>query len=361
MLLMRDSIRRLINHELNQYAYNVQQLTSRGQAAVFQVEMTNHCPMTCVMCPRTYAMTRGRGFMDEALYQRIISSITGSTPLLILHHFGESLLHPKLGSFIRYASDHSIKTYLSVNPALLDETRARALVDNGLYELAVSVDGVTDETFIAIRGPAAGSVALAEQRVRWLLEYRDAVGARIPRVCVQLVRQRRNLHEVHAWLDKWQQVPGVDKVCVKEYCLWDGRGERISSQRPDAEVASERGKPIVCEKPWTSVAILWDGRVVPCCFDYDGLCVLGDLRHESLQDIWNGDRMQSLRRYHRDRHLQQMRLCAECVDREGYPVRKWYYPLNRWFAAERPLAGEWKQPQHFLANEDAVICRAVSE
>ena len=43
-----------------------------------------------------------------------------------------------------------------------------------------------------------------------------------------------------------------------------------------------------CPTLWTNLSILWDGRVVPCCFDIDAEYVAGDLQKNALEEIWKG-------------------------------------------------------------------------
>lgn len=334
-------VRRAIGRERNQWAYNRQRLDPPCPPIVFQVELTNHCPMRCEMCPRTNRMTRPLGYMDKAMYVRVIEQAAETTSKIFLHHFGDSLVHPDIGEFIRYAASRNVSTYLSANPVLLTSPRIRALVDNGLDELVLSLDGVTSETSTRVRGKAAANVELAEKRVKALLEYRRAVDASKPYVIMQMVRQRQNLHETDAWLAKWRAVEGIDRVKVKSYITWDGRDDAIERLRPDPRRAS---RPVVCDKPWTSVTVLWDGTVVPCCFDFDGLMSLGELGRESLDKIWRGERARRLRRAHRDDDLAEIALCARCKDKEGYPVRKWYYPANRLALRRGPLGDEWIDP-----------------
>jgi len=328
-------LRRVLNDELNQWSYNRQALATLGEPVVFQIELTNHCPMACVMCPRTKSMTRPLGYMDEALFQRIIREMSAYTSKVFLHHFGDSLVHPGLGPFIRYARDHGVKSYLSTNPALLTESRSKELVDSGLHELVLSLDGLTPDTSAAVRGKAARNVLDAERKIAWLVEYRHERQAKRPYLIMQFVRQQMNQHETREWLAKWTAAPGIDAVKVKSYVAWDGQDARINALRISTSASPDA---VVCDKPWTSVTILWDGRVVPCCFDYDGKCLLGDLREASLREIWRGARMQALRRAHRDGALCGVDLCARCTDKEGYPVGKWYYPLNRLFLCRTPLA-----------------------
>lgn len=330
----RCSVKRFINRELNQIAYNAQMLDLLGVPEVFQVELTNRCPMTCVMCPRTNGMTRTLGHMDTPLFHHVIRQLVPFTDKIFLHHFGDSLVHPELGAFIRHASSEGLATYLSTNPILLTERRVREIVDGGLHELVISLDGVTAEMSAAMRGEAARDVVEAERRILRLLEYRRSRRTKFPHVILQFVSTKINQHETDAWLRKWTAVEGVDMVKVKSFVSWDGRDERINALRVDAE---PRTAGLVCDKPWTSVTVLWDGRVVPCCFDHDATNVLGDLRHQSLREICAGEPMRELRRAHRDRSLAGVKLCAHCVDKEGYPVKRWIYPLNRWFLRSEPL------------------------
>jgi MoaA/NifB/PqqE/SkfB family radical SAM enzyme len=50
-----------------------------------------------------------------------------------------------------------------------------------------------------------------------------------------------------------------------------------------------------CSWPWTTAVLLCDGRVVCGCADPYGKRVLGDARRTSLSEIWNGERIVSLR------------------------------------------------------------------
>jgi hypothetical protein len=58
---------------------------------------------------------------------------------------------------------------------------------------------------------------------------------------------------------------------------------------PQKEIVS------VCYSPWTSMSVLWDGRVVTCCMDSNGVQVLGDLNSQSVQEVWNGPALSGLR------------------------------------------------------------------
>ncbi len=331
-----DTFAKWVNAEVLQFYYNWQRIEPGGYPVVFQIELTNHCPMTCEMCPRTNQMTRPLGFMEFDVFKKIIDEARYSTRSVLLHHFGDSLLHPDIARILNYASQSGVKGFLSANPILLTDHRIASLVDSGLEELVLSLDGVTAATNERVRGRAAGNLELAESRLRKLLDYKAEAGRSRPRVILQIVEQGENRHEVNDWLRKWKNWPGIDRVKVKRYVAWDNTNERIKSLR----VHEIQPPDFVCDKPWTSLTVLWDGRVVPCCFDYDGKQVLGNVNNQSLREIWNSENLRRFRGAHASHSLSGIPLCAKCVDKEGYPTRKLYYPLNRIISSRNPLGEE---------------------
>src|SRR6185369_15970913 len=113
---------------------------------VHQIEPTNHCPYSCLMCPRSRHMTRPLGFMEMAVFRKVIDEIASfSEPVrsreIELFHFGESLLHPQLHEMVEYATERGLKTALSVNAPELTPERAERLLAARPARLIVSLDG----------------------------------------------------------------------------------------------------------------------------------------------------------------------------------------------------------------------------
>jgi radical SAM protein with 4Fe4S-binding SPASM domain len=49
---------------------------------------------------------------------------------------------------------------------------------------------------------------------------------------------------------------------------------------------------------WLTFTVLWDGRVSLCCADFDGHQILGDLRTQTIAEIWNSPPYRAARRLH---------------------------------------------------------------
>jgi radical SAM protein with 4Fe4S-binding SPASM domain len=93
--------------------------------------------------------------------------------------------------------------------------------------------------------------------------------------------------------DNQQEVEMFKKIWGKnaifgEFKNWGG------ARHDKLEKTGER-KP--CWALLNTMSVLWDGRVVPCCMDYDGKLILGDVNKNTLTEIWH--QSQWLRKQHR--------------------------------------------------------------
>jgi len=278
---------------------------------VDQIELTNICPMRCGFCPRGIPgrITRPTGFIERALFERLLAQVHPEQARwrpLELHHLGESLLHPELPALVAAATEHGLPTEMSVNPSHLAPELARAILDAGLRRLVISLDGVDGDTLAAIRGPAA-RFDRAERNLEAVLAHAAGMAAP-PAIVIQMIDLARNRHQHASFLARWGALglPFV-RAYVKD----------LDGPDPETGLPSARPTRYLCSYPWRSVVVLWDGRVVPCCRDDDARLVLGDLRTQTLTEIWHGPAAQALRALHRSAEAPAGHLCTGCAWRRG--------------------------------------------
>lgn len=286
-------------------------------AAIFNIETTNHCPMRCVMCPRTTKMTRPLGHMDFELFKKIVDQAKTYTHYVQLHHFGDPLMHPEQEKFIDYCEENGITTRMSINPLLLTEERSKKLLDSQLAELYISLDGGDNESYRAIRGRAA-DYDKAVVNIRRFVEMKVARGSKRPYVLIGMVLMKSTEQNV-AFFEKMWDVPGVDERVIKQFSSFGGNEDiaELGTEKSKQQLFSSKKYP--CYKPWKNFTITWDGKVVPCCYDYNKQYVIGDVREESLDEIWNNARMQALRRQHVTGNFEENVLCGSCLEKHGCP------------------------------------------
>ena len=142
--------------------YRLYPLIVRSPYLLHAIELTNHCPMSCIMCPRPRHMTRTLGFMDMKLFKSVIDQFVADNPDIVvpgkgwqgtcLHHFGESLLHPTFDEAIAYAQGKGLDVCISFNPVMLTPEKAHRLFKAKPAVLFAMVDGFDETSFAKIPG-----------------------------------------------------------------------------------------------------------------------------------------------------------------------------------------------------------------
>lgn len=310
----------LKNEIIKSISYALKLEKNLGKPTIQQIESTNACMMTCIMCPRKH-MKRNIGFMDFELFKKIIDQARWNEEIW-LHHFGDPLLHPKIIDMINYAAGKGIKPKISVNPNLLNKAMSNKLLNSKLHTLMISLDGIDNETYSYFRGKNA-KYDMAEKNIMDLLNHKKNNGSKM-KIIISMILMKNNYNQKEEFKKKWKAL-GADEVSIKKFITWDGSYEEINA------LGSENFKKIknrsYCSEPWIKITVTWDGKVVPCCYDYDNLYILGDLKRESLEDIWNGQKIKILRKSIKENNLKKIPLCKNCNDQMNTSLFR-YNPLK---------------------------------
>jgi hypothetical protein len=242
------------------------------------------------MCPRE-TLTRKRGFMDFGLFEKIIREVSSvsRTPTVHLHGFGEPLLDESLPERIRLAKTCGIKhTYLVTNASLLFPETSRKIINAGLDTMKISFYGTDEESYRATMRPLDFKVAL--HNIREFVRIRKELKKRTPKLILQYLPPEANEAKTEEFQSLWRSV--LDKSvgdCLNRSYLHNYGGGRTYN-RVGERILS------VCFYPWTALSVLYDGRAVTCCMDYNGVQGVGDLNSQSVIEIWNGPVLSAIRR-----------------------------------------------------------------
>lgn len=270
------------------------------------IENTNACNAECIMCPRE-KMDRRIGIMDMKLYERLVKECAGRWQLreFHLHGFGESLVDKSLHDRIALAKDHGMRnTYIVTTGSLMDEEVSRRLVLSGLDKIKISFYGATKESYEAIHFRLSFEEAL--KNVRGLFRVRDELGALNPQIIIQFLPMKENEGERELFSAMWK--PFIDKT--RGDCLTGFELHNYTDGRAYNEVRKDNRRS--CPLPFTTMHILWNGDVVPCCFDYNGNAVLTNVRERSVEEAWNDLVLQRLRQAHKLLELSEFPICDDC-------------------------------------------------
>jgi radical SAM protein with 4Fe4S-binding SPASM domain len=312
---------------------------------LLQVEITGACNLRCHMCLVRYRppLDRVRSSMS---FERVAALVDANHALerLVLQGLGEPLLAPDLVDIVAYASERGIRVAFNTNGTLLSPARGRALIEAGLAELSVSLDGATAATYEAIR-----SGANFDRVVRNLRSFRSlqrGLDAANPDVSIVFVAMRRNIAELPALVRLAADVdvstvrvqnlshsfddcdPAGTYADIRSFAEAEaltGVADAVKAATIFAEAADvarrlgiglrlpklETSREPGCTWPWDGAYVTWDGTVQPCCMVMGSDRVaLGELTDQPFERIWNGVGYQQFRR--RLRSADPPEICRGC-------------------------------------------------
>jgi radical SAM protein with 4Fe4S-binding SPASM domain len=302
---------------------------------VLWIELTSRCPFDCVFCSRS--LLRGNGeHMDFALYERLIGELRDPDTIR-LNYSGESAHYPKIVEACRLAAATGARVELVTALAALPWHRLDALAHSGLTRLTVSLHTMDAEQFRAIYG--FSELAAMRERIERIV----ALAPTAPRpleIDFAFVAMRRNLDQLLA-VAAYAQSLGIERLAVHPVIRRDPISEtfpdeldgdrlrpgfldalratveqtkaahpglRIEASTPELDAATTldhvpRYYPAElppgarihgCDQdPWETVHILANGSVVAC--EERDRIPLGQLREQSLAEIWHGHRYRQFR------------------------------------------------------------------
>ena len=159
------------------------------------VEPTNLCNLDCRTCVR-HVWDEPMGLMEWDTYTALIDGLGefSSAETVAFAGFGEPLMHPRFVDMVRLAHERGLRTEMTTNALLLDLDMARSLLDAGLDQLVVSIDGASAEAFTDVRAGASLSTVIKNVQSFWRL---TEPGMQPPlTIGIEFVAMKRNVHEL---------------------------------------------------------------------------------------------------------------------------------------------------------------------
>lgn len=268
------------------------------------IDPSSACNYRCVFCPHSKDKSVLSASMDLASFTKIISDIKsmGRLKTCNLFSYGEPLLNPLTPTFLKLAVDNGIaeKYVITTNASLLNEQTARQLVDNGLSFLRVSIYGASTRTY----RERTGSKADIEQilsNLRFLKRYRDQVGGALS-IAVKML-DSGDPEENDAFLKSFGAYG--DECFLEPLHNWHDDEGRYAAVLP----LSQRQ---VCPYPFYTLVVHADLAVSVCCPDWNKKILVGDLKTQSLADIWHGEKIFAVQRSLLAGDYSNLGVCAGC-------------------------------------------------
>lgn len=244
------------------------------------IEITNTCNLDCHFCPKHQ---RKRRQLSAEEFDLLTDKVRGKVCFLYFHLMGEPLLHPLLPQFITMAREKGFKTVLTSNGTLLH--RAMNLLDTLPHKVQLSLHSHESN--------ARGELSSYMEEV---MTFATQAAAKGTCVVLRLWNQGGMDKENEQVMDyiaeyvprPWKERPDGFRLCDNLYLEFDRKFEWPSAN------ASSAKREVFCKALLKQIGVLSDGSLVPCCLDHNGDVVLGNLFHQSLEEILSSPRAQAM-------------------------------------------------------------------
>jgi radical SAM protein with 4Fe4S-binding SPASM domain len=328
------SVRAINPHRYHEAVETVLSPVATADPVCLYLETTNRCNLLCTTCPRTYADLEPEADMSWELFTGIVAQVP-NIARVVLHGVGEPMLVRDLPRRVSYLKKRGIYVLFNTNGTALTPKRGRELAEAGLDELRISLDAADAHTFRLVRGKDDFDRIL--RNVGTFTEMQMREGLDCPRVSLWLTGLKDTIAQLPDFV-RLAHTVGVKEVYLQRlvFCEESPFGlatpdqalfERLTQEDAQHLAAAEaqaaalgisfnasgateaaeslarkdEGNPwSLCRRPWTTVYITANGRVLPCCiapFSQQGYesYTLGDARQHSLLEIWNSQAYREFR------------------------------------------------------------------
>jgi len=321
------------------YAENRRQWTQNAKERIIadyplhvDIELASVCNLKCPMC---YTVTQefkekvNQKLMDFDLFTKIVDECAANGVYSIrLSLRGESMLHKRFLDCVIYAKSKGIKEVSSLtNGIRLNEEKFVALMEAGMDWITISFDGL-GETYEKIRKPAKFDREL--EKIRAYAQIKKDRGSVKPVIKVQSIFPAIE-ENPEAFYNTF--APITDMVSANPL-IGGYMGDTTSLPKEET---------FQCPQLYQRLVIGADGLVMMCSNDEAGTQIIGDMKHQTVHEVWHGKKMSKVREIHsRCAGANEISACANC-----------YLPLKT-FAQDVAVAGHNVQADKYVGGPQAL-------
>ena len=284
---------------------------------IINVDPADTCNFQCKFCPtgdrELMKNTPGRnyGIMDFSLYKKIVDDIREfEKPIKVLRLYkdGEPLLNPRLVDMIRYAKEKKCaeRVDTTTNAVLLNPQKNIDLIEAGLDRINISIEGVNAAQYLEFSKCKIDFDKLVGN-VRHLYENKKQCEI-IVKINGDILTEddKRKFYEIFGDIADGVYIEHI-MSCWPEFEL---KGVKINK---DFGIYGQKIKEVqVCPYVFYSFSINSDGSASACFLDWSRKLMIGDVKIESVKDIWKGAKLRDFQRMFLMKKRKGHPVCRDC-------------------------------------------------
>lgn len=304
------------------------------------IDITSHCNIDCIICSLKKEY-HPKGFMSHETFSKLRPLLEKAKNIELCCN-AEPTLHQELITFLEETKKNSnAKVNFPTNGLLLNEKLIKELINGGLDNLRISLDGATPKTYNNIRRGSDFQKVIGN--IKTINKLKKELGSQNPNLVFVFVAIKRNIHELPALIDLANQfkvrditVHGFECYSKKleDEILYLNHHKEMEEYFKKAKEKSE-AYDIRLQLPQTQIKeahccdrnksclITWDGDVCPCTplsykrevYQNGRVAQLkkvhfGNVNESAFKDIWGSKEYREFRKFS---SREKYEPCRDCL------------------------------------------------
>ena len=253
----------------------------------------------CFQSDPTFIKKEFMGKMDFNLYKNVIDQAhAGGTNAITFGSRGEPSIHPQIIDFIKYTKGKFLDLKFITNATKLSEELIHALLDSEFNQVVFSIDSEDKKLYEQIRRKAEYENVLSNVKKYNEIKKNEYKNSKtVIRISGVQVTEQQDPSKFNEFWSNYS-----DEVTFKKaWDRWDIYNNKINK---------ELIKP--CNLLWERMYVWWDGKVNPCDSDYKSFLSYGNVKKNTISEIWNSDKLKKLRSLHMIESRGKLNPCDRC-------------------------------------------------
>ena len=292
---------------------------------IVNIDPSDVCKCQCKFCPTgdrelmKHTPGRGHGIMDFSLYKSIIDGACGfedKIKVIRLYKDGEPLINPHFADMVKYAKDSGCcdRVDTTTNGALLTQELSDAIIAAGLDRINISIEGVNEDQYYDFARARIDYARLVDN-IRYLYEHKTNLEMLV-KVNGDIISEEQKQQFLASFGDI------TDNIFIESImdCWPTFEQTKVEINQKRGIYGNEINEVMVCPYPFYSIAVNSDGTVSLCFLDWKRTLIIGDVRRQSLKEIWHSQEIRDYQRMFLEMKRKSHPVCANCGQlRQGAP------------------------------------------
>lgn len=281
------------------------------------MDPASSCNFRCPFCPTGHLKMikdtgRYQGAMKYDLFCKAIDDLAEfEKPIKVLRMYkdGEPFLNKRLADMISYAKKSGHVEYIdtTTNGSLLTRERLGAVLEAGLDKINISVDGMNPEQYLEFTKFDFDFDGFVET-IKWLYDNKGNC-----EVVIKIPGELISDKQKQEFLDTFGNY--CDRIFIENFapCWPEFDVEKHTNITITEGIYQQPITPTdTCPYIFYGLSVNADGLVSSCFLDWGRKLIIGDVRSQSIKEIWNSDEMNALRLQHLEGKRSQNQVCSSC-------------------------------------------------